>query len=386
METQASTPTFRHAQGIDVERLEEELNAMWAETTAEREGGTAAGVMRACVLNLIIHAAAQDDRASIDALLGEVIERHPCRAIILFADREHTPARIEAYVSTRCQVSSKGAKQICGEQITIEACGAAVETVSTAVAPLLIPDVPVFLWWKDIPHYEEKLFTRLVEMADRVIIDSASFDHPHEDMRRLAALLNERRGQIHLSDLNWGRLTSWRSLVAAFWDIEDYRPSLQNVVRVEVEYDPPDKAHDETAPKVLLAIGWLASRLKWKIERAIREEKSHETRLIFRAGERTLEVLLRETTDRQGQDGLITALRFFAADGKEFSVVLRPEGNKLETCARVGGGEYNLVRVLNYEARTEGRRLSGELEFLSRDVIYEQALDAAAEMLEVMKK
>jgi glucose-6-phosphate dehydrogenase assembly protein OpcA len=94
----------------------------------------------------------------VDDLLETVVERHPCRAIVIAAERGAAEARLDAYVSTRCQLSARGSKRICGEQITIEAAGSAVETASTAVAPLLVPDVPVFLWWKDIPHYEDKLF------------------------------------------------------------------------------------------------------------------------------------------------------------------------------------------------------------------------------------
>ena len=86
--------------------------------------------------------------------------------------------------------------------MTIEAAGPLVETASTAVAPLLVPDVPVFLWWKDIPHYDDKLFNRLSEMADRVVIDSASFDQPHQDLLRLAEILKS--GKLHLSDIKVG--------------------------------------------------------------------------------------------------------------------------------------------------------------------------------------
>jgi glucose-6-phosphate dehydrogenase assembly protein OpcA len=61
---------------------------------------------------------------------------------------------------------------VCGEQVTIVAAGAAVDTAASAIEPLVVPDVPVFLWWKDIPHEEDKLFNRLVELTDRVVIDS----------------------------------------------------------------------------------------------------------------------------------------------------------------------------------------------------------------------
>src|SRR5919112_3007394 len=223
METQASTTQVTLAKGIDAAKLERELNAMWAEMSTPAGEGGAAGVVRACVLNLVVYAEGAAERAEVDDLLSEVVERHPCRAIVLAAERGADEARLEAFVSTRCQLSSRGSKRICGEQITIEAAGASVDTASSAVAPLLVPDVPVFLWWRDIPHYDDRLFTRLAGMADRVVIDSASFDRPHEDLLRLAALLEG--GRMRLSDLNWGRLTSWRAPGAGLWGGADHRAS-----------------------------------------------------------------------------------------------------------------------------------------------------------------
>src|ERR671926_206904 len=243
METQATTAQVALGKGIDAAKLERELNAMWAEMSAPEGDDKAAGVVRACVLNLVVYAEGSEERAEVDDLLSEVVERHPCRAIVLNAERGAGEPRLDAFVSTRCQLSSRGSKRICGEQITIEAAGAAVGTASSAVAPLLVPDVPVFLWWKDIPHYEDKLFDRLTEMADRVVIDSASFDHPHKDVLRLAEIL--KTGKLRVSDLNWGRLTSWRSLVASFWDVADYRASLSQIERVVIEYDPPDRARGQ---------------------------------------------------------------------------------------------------------------------------------------------
>src|SRR3712207_5295803 len=130
MET--STVQLTALKGVDAARLERELSAMWAEASAGGEGR--AGVVRACVLNLVVYAEGPEEREEVNALLDEVIERHPCRAVVLVADRESREPRLEAYVSTRCQLSSRGGKQVCGEQITIEAGGAVVESAATAVA------------------------------------------------------------------------------------------------------------------------------------------------------------------------------------------------------------------------------------------------------------
>ncbi|HEX8187305.1 MAG TPA: glucose-6-phosphate dehydrogenase assembly protein OpcA [Pyrinomonadaceae bacterium] len=379
METQASTAQVALGKGIDAAKLERELNAMWAEMSAPDGEDGAAGVVRACVLNLVVYAEGAEERAEVDDLLSEVVERHPCRAIVLTAERGAEGAGLEAFVSTRCQLSSRGSKRICGEQITIEAAGAAVDTAASAVAPLLVPDVPVFLWWKDIPHYDDRLFTRLTGMADRVVIDSASFDRPREDMRRLAELLAG--GSMRLSDLNWGRLTSWRALVAGFWDVADYRESLAQIEKIVIEYDPPDRSHDEIAPKAVLALGWVASRLGWEVADEGATFAGGRARFILKDGGREIEAVLAATDDVAGRDGWLTSLTISTDAGDEFYVELLLEERRLRTGARLRGAGHACGRVLGYEARTEGGRLSAELDILSRDDVYESAVGAAARLL-----
>ena len=373
--------------GIDVGKLEKELAAMWQPTKHEDGTVAEAGTTRVCVLNLIVYAAQHEERAEIDQLLDEVTEQTPGRSIILVADRDSTAAKLEAYVSTRCQTGSRGAKQVCGEQITIEASGPVIETVSTAIEPLLMPDMPVFLWWKDIPHYEDKLFNRLVGLADRVVLDSLAFDHPHEDLLRLAEIIRTNPQFMLVSDLNWGRMTAWRSLMASFWDVGDYRPLLDQIDTVIVEYDPPDVAHSAIAPQSLLIIGWLASRLGWQFLGQAAHSDGHTTHFTLQAlGGREVKIELRALPDREGRDGWLASLSLRATQaGAEFRVAMNEAGTKLETEARVGDA-HHVDRVVAYEQKTEGQRLSRELGLLMRDRIYEAAVTAAAQMLAALSQ
>lgn len=383
MEPQTNTAAQALTKGVDAARLERQLSQMWAEAARGGEGEGQAALVRSCVLNLVVYAESQAERREVDALIEQVIERHPCRAVVIAADRGADTARLDAYVSARCQLSTRGAKQVCGEQITIEAAGPVVETASTAVAPLLVPDVPVFLWWRDIPHAKDRLFDRLAGMSDRVVIDSSTFDRPHEDLLRLARLIDEGVPKLRLSDLNWGRLTSWRALVASFWDVAAYRPALDRLTRVRIDYDPPDRAHDEIAPKALLALGWFAACLGWEPDSGGRLEEAKGYRFTFRAGDREVEAVLRPTDDVAGRDGMITSLVLQTAEGDEFHVGLRPGEAKLETSA-LTGGEREVGRVLGYEARTEGQRLSAELELLTRDLVFEGCVGRAARLVELI--
>jgi glucose-6-phosphate dehydrogenase assembly protein OpcA len=370
------------SQGIDVGRLEKELAASW-----QKEAGAGeSGVTRVCVLNLIVYATQGEDRARIDEVLGEVTAHTPSRALVLIADRVSTEASLKAEVSALCQQESRGgARRVCGEQVTIEASGSQIETAASAIEPLVVPDVPVFLWWKDIPHAEDKLFNRLVELSDRVVIDSLVFDEPHEDLKRLAQLISERRQYLLVSDVNWGRLTSWRNLIAGFWDVADYRAHLDALDHLLIEFDPPDAAPEEIAAQALLVVGWMASRLKWQPTGEFKRagKSAHWT---MRAGERTLEVELRANADRHGCDSLIAGLTLKSeAGGAEFFVGVNEEWTKLETSAKIGDA-HSVGRVVTYEAKSEGQRLSRELGMLSRDVIYEEAVASVGQMIEALQK
>jgi glucose-6-phosphate dehydrogenase assembly protein OpcA len=382
-ENQQSAAGKNASQGIDVGRLEKELAAGWQNAGGAEESG----VTRVCVLNLIVYVASADERAKVDELLDVVTEHAPSRALVLIADRASAESKLEAYVSTRCQAARRGGvKQVCGEQVTIEASGAAVETAASAIEPLVVPDVPVFLWWKDIPHEDDKLFNRLVDLSDRVVIDSLVFDHPHEDMKRLAEIIAGRRQFMLASDLNWGRLTSWRNLIASFWDVPDYRPHLDAIDDVLVEYDPPDAAPGQIAAQALLAAGWLASELKWQpTGEFAREENS--ARWVLQAGEgRKIKVEFRATDNREGSDGLIATLTLKSgASGAEFYVGVNEGWTKLETSAQIGDARA-VGRIVSYEAKSEGERLSRELGLLSRDEVYERAVGSAGRLLEVMGK
>jgi len=390
METQAGAEIVSSTmKGIDVGKIEHQLSALWQQTT---EGGkvenAGSGVTRACVLNLLVYTPTREERDEVEHMLDEVFEQNPCRALILVADeaQEGGAAELAAHVSSHSRTLGKDVKQICGEEVTIEAKGAAINSVASALAPLLVPDVPVFLWWKDIPHYEDKLFDRMTALADRLVIDSCSFDHPHDDLKRLAQLLKERPDFVRTSDLNWGRLTSWRTLIASFWDVPDYLPLLKGIDRVTVEYDAPDAAPDELAANALLIVGWLASRLKWTIDADGFAKDADTTRFALRAvdGHR-INVEMRACAGKKETDGLLGSVTLANdASRAQFYVGLSDDCKRLQTEANIGD-EHNVGRIIGYEARSEGRRLSRELSFLARDAVYEAAVSAAAEMIASIK-
>lgn len=385
LETQASEISLSAAKGVDVNKIEKELASLWSGVSGTGNVSSNAGVTRACALNLIVYTTPWDDRSRLEDLLSQINEQHPGRTLILVVYRDTATPRLEGYVSMRCRLLGGTGKQICGEQVTIEAGGLLVETAATAVAPLLVPDLPVYLWWKDIPHYEDKLFDRLAQMADRIVIDSAAFDRPYDDLLRLSKTMSDQSRRMRVSDLNWGRLTSWRTLLASFWDVPDYRPLLGAIDRVSIEYRPPKNAPEEIAPKALLLAGWLASRLGWEVAGKVNRDSEAVSECDLRAGDRTigLSFLRDKTADRN--DGMISSVALAARNGEaNFSVAKRTDGTKMETEAQIGTAR-SVGRVLAYQMRSEAEQLGRELAFLNRDAIYEAAVARAAQLVETIR-
>jgi len=385
LETHASEVPLSPVKGVDVNKIEKELASMWSGMSKTGDTSDSTGVTRACALNLIVYTTPTDDHSQLEEMLGQLNEQHPGRTLILVVYRDIPTPRLEGYVSMRCRLLGANGKQVCGEQVTIEAGGTLIETAATAVAPLLVPDVPVYLWWNDIPHYEDKLFDRLAQMADRIVIDSAAFDRPYDDVLRLSQTISDQSRRMRVSDLNWGRLTSWRTLLASFWDVPDYHSLLSEIDRVTIEYRPPKDAPEEIAPKALLLAGWLASRLGWEVAGKASRDSEGTCECELRSGDRAIGLSFVQDKTAGLNQGMISSVAFAVRNGEaNFSVAKRADGTKLQTEAQVGT-ERTVGRVLAYEMRSEAEQLGRELAFQSRDAIYEASLARAAQIVETIR-
>jgi glucose-6-phosphate dehydrogenase assembly protein OpcA len=361
---------------INVGAIERELTSLWQQASEHEDGG----IMRASTLNLLVFVTSQTDAKTLDETLTEVTTGHPSRAILIVADRESSESGLSAQVTSRCTMPTAVSKQVCCEQVTLTAAGADVGEVPSAVAPLLIADLPVYLWWSTVPRITDKvIFRRLADLADRVIIDSADFNDPRSDMASMAAVLRETPRWTALSDLNWARLTAWRALVAGFYDVSEYRPLLAALNRVVIEYSPAS-AGDGLSARALLLGGWLASRLGWRL---VRDQVGSPEASVFEFEKENRKVVLEYArTKREIEPGRIAevTLRSGADESASFSVRRSSDAQRIETVV-LRAEERIAQRVLSYESLSESELIGRELEILGHDRVYEQAVLAAGEML-----
>jgi glucose-6-phosphate dehydrogenase assembly protein OpcA len=377
---------------LDVQSVEQGLGELWKQNTGDTNVEEDGAVMRARVLNLLVYVSSAASLDEVNKLLSEITSAHPCRVIVMLAEREAADQDIEMFISAHCLAQVGGGhKNLCGEQVTLKARGRFTVELPSAAIPLIVPDLPIFLWWRDAPRLHDQIFENLSRAADRVVIDSADFGQPYDDVRELVALLQRRRAEhAAISDLNWARLTSWRTLLASFYDVEEYCAALSNINRVRIEYVPHSFAPGLVAPKALILAGWLASRLGWHAvpERSLKQDgqgdASHAAATFEKDG-RQIAVEFSGVERDQRMQGWIARIELSAEEtdtaGPQKFIVLRSEDGRYLETEVTGDGEARSARTLIGGDKTEAELVERELEIISHDRIYEEAITAAASML-----
>lgn len=366
---------------IDVGAIERELTSLWQQASE----GDDHGVIRSSILNLLVYAPKGADADLVDDMLAGITAAHPCRALLMIADPSAAEANLAAQVTSRCTLPTATSKQVCCEQVTINAAGSAVNDVPSAVAPLLLSDLPVYLWWRAVPRIQDKaLFQKLTDISDRVIIDSALFNDAHGDIAKMAAVLNLTPRWTAISDLNWARLTAWRALLAGFYDIAEYRSHLEQLDHVVIEYSPSTTEPSAIPARALLLGAWLASRLGWRVNADSAKRKDDIASFEFSTDHHPITLEFTHTS-RDIEPGHIAEVTLECANDKSGSFTVKRSqcGKRIETSVKRGEAMHT-QRVLSYEGFGEGELIGREIEILGHDRVYEQAVLTAGEMVRAL--
>lgn len=365
------------ARADGVAGLERELARMRRSMGAQaKEHGVP--VARASVLNLVVLATREIHARRAASTIDELATRHPSRAIVVVADRERQgrPAELEMH----CHLPTpSGTQQVSYEQILIRARGDADRRLVSAVIPLLLPDLPVFLWWTETPPLEARSFDDLLELADRLIVDSADFARPDATLARLHAVARAGHGRYGLTDFNWTRITPWRELTSQFFDVPAWRPFLDGITGLRVGFAVDADGREIHPSQALLFIGWLASRLGWTAREALAPAEAGGLLFAMRRPDGTaIPVRARPRFMRGLDEGDLSGLRIQAEhDGQhaEF-VVKRAEDGGYATALVTMGGRGVAERIVPLGKPGVSDLLGEELTIARSDAIYEDALAA----------
>jgi glucose-6-phosphate dehydrogenase assembly protein OpcA len=201
------------------------------------------GDQRSSVLTHVAWVPAEWSRAA-NLVLEGLGARHPSRTIMVHPDPKASADRLDAEVEHDC--FGDGDRLLCVEVIHVWLRGATAHAPASVVVPLQLPDLPAFLRWRGKPPFGRPEFEQLVDVSDRLIVDSAEWDAPRRALARLADVF----GRVAVSDLAWVRTMRWRIALAALW------PEIRSARSLRVA-GPEAEA--------LLLAGWLRSRLRRKI-------------------------------------------------------------------------------------------------------------------------
>jgi len=371
---------------LDVEVVEQQLARLWLETAGQAREESDAAVLRARVANLLVFVSHEAALVESHAIFSELTAIHPSRILTMTGLREAADEDIEMTVATICQTDKRtGARRLSCEEITLKACGKFVAELPSAALPLLVPDLPTFLWWRTAPDVAEKIFDTVLRATDRLVVDSAEFLDPSAELiatNRIFA--GDKYRHVGVSDLNWARLTFWRGLLADFYDVAAYRSLLDRVDQVQVDYVAPESDSAAVAPQAWLIVGWLASRLGWRLaEKQPKKQRDQDVVVEFESSLNSqVLVKLNRVEPHERKPGRLVRVELRSSTDQAASFKVKRSDDNLHILAEATmGAETQRGRVLPVRNRSAAQLLGREMEILCNDDLYQQALEIAVGMI-----
>ena len=365
---------FWGATATNIDVLERELARLRRAAVAHaRERGQT--LARASVLNLLVYSEREVHARRAARTVSDLALRHPSRAVIVLGDRAREG--VDASVELHCHVpQGDGAQPVLYEQIFARVRGDFDERVASVVIPLLVPDLPVFLWWTGTPPSDARHLDDLVGLAHRLIVDSADFARADRTLPEIASLS---RLHVGITDLNWARLTHWRELVAQFFDVPAWSPFLDGITGIRIGFAVDMDGRDIHPSQALLFIGWLASRLGWRPQGALAPSEAGGLLFGIARGDGTpMMVRVRPRFERGLEEGDVSGIRLQAQrEGRlaEFVVKRQPDPRH-QTSTVLMNGEKRWERTVPLPSPAIVELIGEELAILGSDRTYEEALAA----------
>jgi len=210
---------------------------------------------RTSVMTHVAWAPPQWEAAARKTLAG-LEELHPSRTILLFPDPKR-PDGIDVHVDLKCFTVEGTSHEVCSDVIELRLGGKRTRVPGSIVQPLLITDLPTFCRWRGLPPWGEPELEQLVDVCDRLVVDSSEWRGLPGAYEELAKHFD----RIAVSDIAWGRAVGWRGRLAAEW------PAIKKMTKLSV-----------TGPKAdaLLLAGWLRSRLRKEVQLSHRASEQLE--------------------------------------------------------------------------------------------------------------
>ncbi|MDG2124217.1 MAG: glucose-6-phosphate dehydrogenase assembly protein OpcA, partial [Verrucomicrobiales bacterium] len=177
---------------VEVGKIAGALRGLWDTNDA---------VTKASLINFAIYSECENCLETNSTLISEITADHACRAIIIAAKPGSTGRSINSWITAHCQLGDGGRKSVCSEQIAFQIEGATADLIRNIVFAHLESDLPLVFWWQGdfTPVFEDRLYS----FIDRLIIDSACWSDPANQVDHLCSARSDRASHFVLYDLNW---------------------------------------------------------------------------------------------------------------------------------------------------------------------------------------
>ena len=296
---------------------------------------------RNSIMTLIAVASSDAEERRAQRAVRAIGNHHPAQVIVVRDQPGLRSGKIDATITTDIlRPQSAGAMQC--ELITLHVRGAVGEHLSGLIDPLLQSGVPTYLWWVGTPAFGKRELEDTLKICDALIVDSARFDAPYRSFVELTKLASHAHQRLGVGDLQWVRLDPWRESVAQFFSPPDRQPFLKGISDIGVDYSGEGRGNRVAAA---LLIGWIASALGWKLQRAAAGAGGTVVAHFGADGWRPVQVAFRSMPKTHLAQGEISAIRIEGgAGGRTFKLsVLRDPERARTVRPEVGAGGYRAL-------------------------------------------
>ncbi len=247
-----------------IDGIAAELGRIWSSIALTSEGpdGEERRVAaRSSVMNLVVIAGRGEIGERVAAIIDGLAGRHPSRTVVVTPADPDGPAWLDAQVQAHCVLPSDNAPETCSEMVYLTCGGESGQHIAGLVAPLLIHDLPVTVWWPGEPHFESRSARELLPMADRVLVDGSAWSG--DGLRGLVGMADlPERFDLEIADFALLRQARWREAIASTFDRPALLPYLSHIDRIDVHYAAHDGAPGmANVVRPMYHAAWLAARL-----------------------------------------------------------------------------------------------------------------------------
>ena len=271
-----------------IDDIEKELTRIWSEPNLEAlvEGQPGRHIAaRTSVMNLVVVARHPEIGERCAATIQQLTGRHPSRTIICSPADPDGPSWLDAAIQAHCVLPREDAPETCAELIYLTVGGESGRHLDAVVAPLLIHDLPVTVWWPGDPPLTGETARYLLGMADRLIVDGSAWSG--DGLGRLCELAQLVGGtRLAVSDFALVRQYRWREAIASIFDLPEFTPFVRSLRRIAVTYGTHDPAGTPGSTNIVKPVyhaAWLASRLDLRVTKPL-EPMPGATKSGVRAG------------------------------------------------------------------------------------------------------